>query len=198
MGRREVTTTKAFLSRKVDHYRPSYGRHSQDFPRQCVFAGTTNADEYLKDETGNRRNWGLRVGTIDLDALKRDRDQLWAEAVHAYRAGETWWLDEETEKVAAEEQAERRVADPWEARVLELAERKVVQVYDKARCRLVEVPAPPVTVSGLLIALGVPIEEQSQRDANRVSPILKANGWERYQVRSDGKRSWAYRRATKA
>ena len=83
-----------------------------------MFAGTTNADAYLGDETGNRRFWPVKVGAIDLDGLRRDRDQLWAEAVAAYKAGETWWLDAETERAAAEEQAERRIDDPWETALL--------------------------------------------------------------------------------
>src|SRR3954452_21159838 len=115
---REVERTKAFVSRRVDHYRPSYGRRSQDFPRQCVFFGTTNADTYLQDETGNRRNWDIGVGRIDLAALRRDRDQLWAEAAVAFKAGETWWLDAKAEAVAAEAQAERRILDVWEEALL--------------------------------------------------------------------------------
>ena len=92
MKRGDIERTKAFMSRAIDHYRPSYGRRSQDFPRQCVFAGTTNADTYLGDETGNRRFWPVKVGHIDLAGLREVRDQLWAEAVAAFKAGEKWWL----------------------------------------------------------------------------------------------------------
>ena len=85
-------------------------------PRQCVFVGTTNADEYLSDSTGGRRFWPVRCTSIDIDAIARDRDQLWAEAVAAYHAGETWWLDDDELRSAAEaEQEQRRIADPWEA-----------------------------------------------------------------------------------
>src|SRR3954452_5544608 len=87
----------------------------------------------------------------------------------------------------------RRLVDPWEPTVLELAGRETVKVYDKVQCRTVDVPAPPGTVSGLLVDLGVPVDRQGQKEANRVVAILKANGWERYQVRGVAGRFWAYR-----
>jgi predicted P-loop ATPase len=119
MKRGDIERTKAFMSRAVDHYRPSYGRRSQDFPRQCVFSGTTNSESYFGDETGNRRFWPVRVGKIDVAGLRESRDQLWAEAVAAFKAGETWWLSGDVEKAAAEEQAERRIVDPWESYIVE-------------------------------------------------------------------------------
>ena len=105
---------------------------------------------------------GHRLGTsIDLEPLKRDRDQLWAEAVHAYKAGEKWWLDDETEKLAAEVQEERRTTDVWEGPVLGyVAGQEWVQVADV-----------------LSNKLGLPVERHDQKAANRVASILKAAGW---------------------
>ena len=88
LRRNEVERVKAFMSRSTDHYRSSYGRRSQDFPRLCVFIGSTNADIYLGDATGGRRFWPVKVGRIDLGALQRDIGQLWPEAGAAIRP--TW------------------------------------------------------------------------------------------------------------
>ena len=72
MGKSAVERIKGFIARSSDHYRPCYGRNSQDFPRGCIFIGSTNAAEYLPDTTGNRRWWPVTVGDIELDALRRD------------------------------------------------------------------------------------------------------------------------------
>jgi predicted P-loop ATPase len=186
LKRATLERMKAFISRNVDHYRPSYGRRSMDFPRQCVFAGTTNADAYLADETGNRRFWPVKVTGLRLEELVRDRDQLWAEAVVRFKAGEAWWLDREVEAFAAEEQEQRRQGDPWEEPILEWLGRQTKTEHTVAEI-----------LSG---ALRREVGDWTQADLNRVARCLRANGYERFQVRAaaqDGsgkrRRTWMYR-----
>ena len=106
-----ATEIKAFITCRIDQYRASYGRIPEDRPRTCVMAGTTNEREYLVDRTGNRRFWPVMCSTIDLAALTRDRDQLWAEAYARYDSGEQWWL--ESDNLARDEQRKREVREPW-------------------------------------------------------------------------------------
>ena len=113
---------KAWASRQVDSFRPPYGRHVIDLPRRSVIAGTINpaGRGYLKDPTGARRYWPVYVGgEIRSDLIERDRDQLWAEAVHLYRAGEQWWLQDREDSGAVIEQAKRFSADAWNERIAE-------------------------------------------------------------------------------
>jgi hypothetical protein len=102
---REAERVKAFFSRTTDRYRAAYGMASQDHPRQCVFIGTSNDLEFVS-VTGNRRFWPFRIaGSIDIAAIKADRDQLWAEAVVLFRQGVRWWLPPTIEAIASEQQA---------------------------------------------------------------------------------------------
>src|SRR5690348_2114250 len=115
LNRAELARAKAFLTQQTERFRLPYGRRIIQVPRQCLFVGTTNSDSWLKDETGGRRFWPVRCRTMDLDGLRRDRNKLWAEALHHYRAGASWWLDgAEVTLEAVEEQRKRYQADVWQ------------------------------------------------------------------------------------
>ena len=106
MSRSEVSRIKAFISRTMDRFRPPYGSRIIERPRPCVFWGTTNADGYLKDETGGRRFLPIKIGKIDIAGLERDRDQLWAEAVSLYQQGAEWWINSLQVQADAENKSE--------------------------------------------------------------------------------------------
>lgn len=157
----DVETVKAFLTRQEERYRPPYGRVPILQQRQCVFVGTTNRDDYITDETGGRRFWPVQCGEIKLEALTRDRDQLWAEAYARYSQGEKWWFSRTMEVFARSAQAGRTSVDPWDEMVSRYAEGKdVVYLSD-------------------VITLGVmvPKERQNRGTANRVGAILKRMGY---------------------
>lgn len=120
-ARTDINTVKTFISSPVDTYRPPYGAHPVRVERQCVFAGTVNPQDgvgYFKDPTGNRRYWPVKCGSvqpIDRVALAENRDQLWAEAVHFFRAGEKWHPATDEERALCRgEQGEREETSPWE------------------------------------------------------------------------------------
>jgi predicted P-loop ATPase len=110
----EVTKVKLFASKTVDSARPVYGRSKVDRPRRAIFVATTNEDTYLRDTTGNRRFWPVKVGRIDLTGITRDRDQLWAEAAVAEASGEPLTISEELWSAAADQQRSRMNPDAWE------------------------------------------------------------------------------------
>lgn len=179
LARPEISRVKAFISRTTDRFRPPYGRRTGEFPRQCVLAGTVNEANYLRDATGGRRFWPVACGRIDLDGLKRDRDQLWAEAQRRYALGEKWWLDDEELITAAEsEQAARYDSDPWEPVIVEWAETRGSFTIEQVLTGCIDKPK----------------SQWVQADKNRIARCLKVNGWERYRQRSGNNLEWRYRR----
>ena len=186
MSRSEEGVLKAFISRRIDHYRQSYGRRTQDFPRQCIFAATTNKDNWAKDETGARRFWPIRCGAIDLESLRRDRDQLWAEAFSMFQKKATWWLDDDAViKAAKEEQAERFENDVWEPSILKWINEKE-EAYDateEAEAAVWKRPAQPfsVTTEELLAGpINKPVGSWTAFEKTRVARILLFNGFVKF------------------
>jgi predicted P-loop ATPase len=204
IGRAEVSRIKAFLSRTTDRFRPPYGRYTVEVPRQCIFAGTVNPDTYLRDETGNRRFWPLRCGTIDIPALARDREQLWAEAVHRFREGSIWWIDDAELLVTARaEQEARYQGDAWDARIdrwLTHGTRSVNRGhagYTDWQDEEFERPEPlrDVSVGEILEgALRIEPANWTKSDQMRVGAWLRSRHWERYRRRTAETREWRFRK----
>lgn len=112
IARSETQRQKSFLSRRVDEFRPPYGRRDIKCPRQLVFAATTNEWEWNKDPTGGRRFWPVKCGGLDLAGLREVREQLLAEALAYYDAGNRYWPSkEEQQKLFDPEQLQREQAE---------------------------------------------------------------------------------------
>ena len=130
MRKAEAETIKLYISKQVDRFRPAYGRRLQEFPRQCIFIGTTNETQFLRDTTGNRRFW---VVDTPNDAAKDMWEELtpeavrliWAEAVELYKAGEELYLPRSLEAVAREVQAAYEEENPRAGIIADYLDRRL-------------------------------------------------------------------------
>lgn len=181
MNRAEVGRVKNYLSSRDDKFRVPWGRVVESHPRRCVFAGTTNHDQSLTDETGNRRFWPVRTTQIHTDKLRNDRDQLWAEAVSLYNAGERWWPKENDNAMMSEQQEERLVVDEWESTVVDW-----IHGQDRESVQLSDV------LSG---ALRLEVGKWGMYEQKRAGALLRRLGWVRFRLRTGQGLKWAYRKA---
>jgi len=170
LRRTDWEVTKSFISCRSDWFRRPYGRAPEELPRQSVFGGTSNSSNWAPEPEGMRRFWPVLVSKIDLPGLRRDRDQLWAEAVwclHNLRNGQRrWWLDDDAGlySLAHREQMLRIESDdPWEGQVSGFIAYKV-----------------HTTTHDVLEHIGVKIEDMSRQDEMRISRLLRLRfGWVR-------------------
>ena len=134
--KQETQTIKQFLSKTDDIYRAAYGRRTEKYPRRCVFCGTSNDSEFLKDSTGNRRFWPVDVGehpavkSVWKD-LPGEVDQIWAEAYMLYVLGEELYLPKEIEALAEQQQEEHKESSGKEGLIREFLERPVPLKWDQ-------------------------------------------------------------------
>lgn len=199
---RDVDRTKNFLSGSVDNLRASYGRRNRDYVRALVFAASTNDHHYLADRTGNRRFWPVRVvGDVDREAIVRDRDQIWAEAVHRYRAGEAWHADTPEFRALAREEQEERVPDsPWRGPVERWLETPWVTVFDPAdgmkktaRADISHGGDGVTTTDVLQSAIGMALDRIDRRHEIEMGSILREIGLEAVRLRRGDGRQRRYR-----
>jgi len=175
----ENTRAKQFFGSQTDRYRPSYGRMSKEFARQCVFIGTTNQDHYLKDATGNRRYWPVTCSKIDRDAITADRDQLWAEALWMFNEGYPWWVEDTHKHLFESEQDDRFESDVWEDLV-----REWIRINKKSEYTAAEVMAG---------ALEMDPQAMRPPEQKRLGQILHRLGFVKKKVRDkSGKRPAFY------
>jgi predicted P-loop ATPase len=131
--RHDPSTLKAYITAPSDSFRPPYAKRNKDYPRQCLFWGTVNHGDYLRDETGGRRYWPVKCGKADLEKLKKEREQIWAEAVQLYKQGERWWVEGDEKPLFEPEQESRLQEDAWEGIIRGYLEvRDTVTIYPQA------------------------------------------------------------------
>lgn len=179
--RKEQGGVKGLISMRSDRVVLPYAKSASTHPRRCIFFGTINPDEvgYLTDSTGNRRYWPVTCTAIDLDGIREKRDQLWAEAMEAYRNGARWWLEGDENHLAEVETADRQEGDAW-APILE----------DKLCGR------GEVTTNEALTELGIPHERKDRRAQMRAAAALKEIGFSKIKVRAgpESRPIWLWRR----
>lgn len=183
----QVSRIKAALSTDVDVYRPSYGRIPRAYPRQSVFVGTTNDDEYLRDPTGARRFMPVRVGSVELEDLEADRDQLWAEADVRWRRGECYW---ELPAQADFEREKRFTQDSWTDPIMDWLDGR--GHHDNTPAAF-SGPVNEVTIDEVLTnALNLDKSRHSRQEQMRVGAVMKRLGWTKRQRRRNGRVRWMY------
>jgi predicted P-loop ATPase len=184
MRHSDVDNVKAQLSKTHDKARKAYGRFTTNLPRQFVLFATTNPGEkasYLKDKTGNRRFWPVRTSDeIDLASLERDRDQIWAEAVHRHRAGESLLLPRHLWDFARAEQEKRVAEHPW---VVSLED--AFQDGDKPMLG-------KVRVEDVWALLGKREAPKSNYEMTDLGEAMRKLGWEHTRLRFGDKRAYCY------
>lgn len=188
-SRVEVAKVKQAITAQWDFYRPSYGHFAQNYPRQCVFVGTTNEDDYLRDATGARRFLPVRVADIDVEAVLGVRDQLWAEADAKYKRGDAYW------RLPASAQAEqdaRYQEDSWlDVMVRWLDGKAPDERYPDGIAAIIK---ETNTTQLLNKAIGVETGKHGKTEQQRIGSIMRRLGWARVQKRIDGRVHWVYRR----
>ena len=190
-GKAEIGLIKAFITAKVDRYRPSYGRTVESYPRQCVLVGTTNESTYLRDRTGNRRFWPVPVrNRIRIAWLQKMREQLLAEAYALYQQGAAF--------TPTAEQEARLFVPMQDSRLVETAVlSELLNVLTRTPAghgigAIVNSLTEFVTISQLTMALGVDAAKSNAALEGQIRSWMDHEGWVREKRQINGVRAWGY------
>lgn len=176
----DVARLKADITRRVDDHHRKYAVRSEGAPRGFVFCGSVNSQEFLSDETGSRRFWIIATAdAIDIDYLRAERAQLWAEAVAAYRAGERWWFKRDEAEAVEDIAREFTLTDSREERV---------------RTWLLSATGEVTTRRVLVECLGYEDRAIDRKAETSVGLMMRGLGWDSRRVRVGGGRMHVYER----
>ena len=181
MNETQASKIKAMLSCRVDKARLAYAKLTTDRPRQFVLFGSTNDKAFLRDDSGNRRFWPVSVGECDLDALREDRDQLWAEAAARLDSGESYDLPPELYPAIGEVQAEAVIEHPWKEKLEDMLQGRSGKV-------LIEV---------LWSYLNIKEDRQNKYAAGQLRTYMELLGWHKTKRSYCGKKRHCYANARK-
>jgi putative DNA primase/helicase len=191
-GKAEIGLIKAFITAKVDRYRPSYGRVVESFERQCVLAGTTNESTYLRDRTGNRRFWPIPVKkVININFVIRFREQLFAEAYALYLTGAAYTPSHQDELRLFVPMQESRLVET--AVISEMMNVLTRTGKTEGPSALVNCMTEFVTIAQMCLALGVDAAKSSPAVEAQIRSFFDHEGWDRVKKQINGVRAhgWA-------
>ncbi|WP_297742917.1 VapE domain-containing protein [Nitrosomonas sp.] len=197
---KEEEHIKAFITKQIEDWIPKYKEFKTIYPRRIVFIGTTNREDFLSDETGNRRWLPVQVNdVIDVDRIIEDRLQLWAEAREMFKADGVDY--KEAEKLAIEIHAEHMVSDPWEAKLASWLKKEgedrtgVDRVIEPGRFHTGETPSKRsyLLIHEVLVdAIGFDLSRCGRSEEMRMGRILRKFGYQRKKRRINGQPTWVY------
>lgn len=187
LSSRDAESIKQLITMTHDTWTPKYVERAHTVPRRIVFVGTTNSDEFLADETGNRRWLPVRVGRVRVQAIRDDRLQLWAEARDLWRASGVAFSD--AERLAKQEHTTYMVSDVWEENITRWIDGgHLDDLGEKSGPRT----APFTLAECLLGALGIESKSITKVHEMRTSRVLRGLGFVRRQTWANGQnaRCW--------
>lgn len=187
---KELEAVKGMISSATDIFRKFYGRIASPNPRHFVLVGSTNASTYLTDMTGNRRFMPLAcIGKIDVEWIKNNRDQIFAEAMHRYRSNEPYW---ELPASAAAVVAMRDMVDPWDDALEDILK----AALDARQARMTNekgIPCVFLPAMDILQSLGKPLKDRTRVDSMRLAALMRnRTGWEKNRPMVGGTKQRGY------
>ena len=185
LNSKDLEGIKAFITRQNENWIPKYREYAISYPRRTVFIGTTNSNEFLSDETGNRRFLPIKTNRVEVDAIRHDCLQLWAEAASMYQMLGVQWRG--VEELSIDAHNEHMMVDPWQVQVRKWLDKpfELTGVKPRERDFL-------IALDVLNQAIGLETKHIGKREEMRISRTLGACGYKKERRSVNGQRIYVY------